>query len=89
MSYKFNSYLEEQQVLVDEIVQYKLMEMEIQRSLLDVKQNIIHFKNEKHYKTLILYMIKLVEYKEEIINKLIPDGKYSRQTLNKIVAQID
>lgn len=37
MSSKFHTYLEEQQMLVDEIVQYKLMEIEIERSLLDVK----------------------------------------------------
>lgn len=50
---------------------YHEKEIEIQKSVLDVRQLIIHLKNERLYESLITYLVKIKSFKDHIENELL------------------
>ena len=83
------TFVRDQQAIVDEMKYYNELEIDIQKSVLDVRQNIVELKNQKAFSSLIKYMIQIMDFKVEIDTKLRQDDKHSKATLDETVSKID
>lgn len=83
------TFVRDQQAIVDEMKYYNELEIDIQKSVLDVRQNIVELKNQKAFGSLIKYMIQIMDFKVEIDTKLRQDEKHSKTALDETVSKID
>ena len=63
--------------------------IEIEKSVLDVRQMIIHLKNEGCYEALITCMIKIIGFKKHIETDLLQQEKFTKEVLDQTVQKID